>query len=109
MTQHKNVSDETARRIDEEVREILDRAYARSTELLTENLSKLHVMAEALLQYETIDAKQIEEIMNGQEVSPPKGWTDDSGKGPGSGTGGAKPRGESPIGGPAVQSRSEAS
>ena len=109
VTQHKNVSDETARRIDEEVREILDRAYARSTELLTENLSKLHVMAEALLQYETIDAKQIEEIMNGQEVSPPKGWTDDSGKGPGSGTGGAKPRGESPIGGPAVQSRSEAS
>ncbi len=106
VTQHKNVSDETARRIDEEVREILDRAYARSTELLTENLPKLHVMAEALLQYETIDAKQIEEIMTGQEVSPPKGWTDDSGKGPGSGTGGAKPRGESPIGGPAVQSRS---
>ncbi|SFM96070.1 ATP-dependent zinc metalloprotease FtsH [Dokdonella immobilis] len=108
VTQHKNVSDETARRIDEEVREILDRAYARSTELLTENMSKLHVMAEALLQYETIDARQIEEIMNGQDVSPPKGWTDDSGKGPGSGTGGAKPRGESPIGGPAVQSRSTA-
>jgi cell division protease FtsH len=105
VTQHKNVSNETARRIDEEVREILDRAYARSTELLTENLAKLHVMAEALLQYETIDAKQIEEIMNGQEVSPPKDWTDDSGKGPGAGTGGAKPRGESPIGGPAVQSR----
>ncbi|HOX72792.1 MAG TPA: ATP-dependent zinc metalloprotease FtsH [Dokdonella sp.] len=107
VTQHKNVSDETARRIDEEVREILDRAYARSTELLGENLDKLHVMADALLQYETIDAQQIEEIMSGREVSPPKDWTKDSGAGPGPESGGAKPRGENPIGGPAVQSRSQ--
>jgi cell division protease FtsH len=102
VTQHKNVSDETARQIDEEVREILDRAYSRSTELLTENLEKLHVMADALLQYETIDAQQIEEIMSGKPVSPPKDWSNDSGP---PSTGGPKPRGENPIGGPAVQSR----
>jgi len=102
VTQHKSVSDETARLIDEEVREILDRAYARSTELLTANLDKLHTMAEALLQYETIDAQQIEDIMNDREPGPPKDWRE---KKPGTGSGGDKPRGESPIGGPAVQPR----
>ena len=102
VTQHKNVSDETARLIDEEVREILDHAYARSTELLTANLDKLHTMAGALLQYETIDAQQIEDIMNGREPGPPKDWRE---KKPGTGSGGDKPRGESPIGGPAVQPR----
>ncbi|HEU4664060.1 MAG TPA: ATP-dependent zinc metalloprotease FtsH [Dokdonella sp.] len=101
VTQHKNVSDETARRIDEEVRDILDRAYARSKELLTENLAKLHTMADALLQYETIDAAQIEDIMAGRTPGPPKDWRGD--KKPGGG--GDKPRGESPIGGPAVQPR----
>ncbi|MES8338521.1 cell division protein FtsH, partial [Cutibacterium acnes] len=59
VTQHKNVSDETARRIDEVVRRILDKAYQRTKAILQENLDKLHVMAEALLQYETIDATQI--------------------------------------------------
>ncbi|WP_395681951.1 ATP-dependent zinc metalloprotease FtsH [Dokdonella sp.] len=102
VTQHKSVSDETARLIDEEVREILDRAYARSTELLTENLPKLHTMADALLQYETIDAQQIEDIMNGREPGPPKDWRE---RKPGTGSGGDKGRGESPIGGPAVQPR----
>ncbi|HNV08703.1 MAG: ATP-dependent zinc metalloprotease FtsH [Dokdonella sp.] len=101
VTQHKNVSDDTARLIDVEVREILDRAYARSTHLLSANMSRLHVMAEALLQYETIDAQQIEDIMNDRPVNPPKDWSNDSTPG----SGGAKPRGESPIGGPAVQSR----
>ena len=61
VTQHKSISNETASKIDEVVRSILDRAYARSRELLTANLDKLHVMAEALLQYETIDAHQIDD------------------------------------------------
>ena len=107
VTQHKNVSDETARLIDEEVREILDRAYLRSTELLTENLPKLHVMADALLQYETIDAQMIEAIMDGRVPDPPKGWESDS-SGRGRGGGASKGSGESPIGGPATQSRSKA-
>ncbi|MFZ5657779.1 MAG: ATP-dependent zinc metalloprotease FtsH [Pseudomonadota bacterium] len=74
VTQHKNVSDETARRIDEVVRGILDRNYARTKKILTENIDKLHAMAEALLQYETIDAPQIDAIMEGREPPPPSGW-----------------------------------
>jgi len=74
VTQHKNVSNETARKIDEVVRDILDRAYARSTRILQDNLDKLHSMAEALLLYETIDARQIDAIMEGREPPPPEGW-----------------------------------
>ena len=74
VTQHKSVSDETARRIDEVVRGILDKAYHRTTAILKDNLDKLHVMAEALLQYETIDASQIDDIMAGREPGPPRDW-----------------------------------
>jgi len=97
VTQHKNVSNETARKIDEVVRDILDRAYARSTRILQDNLDKLHSMAEALLLYETIDARQIDAIMEGREPPPPEGWgkngTDKSAEIP------PLP----PIGGPAAQ------
>ncbi len=75
ITQHKNVSDETARRIDEVVRGILDRAYERTRKMLTENLDKLHTMAKLLLQYETIDAPQIEAVMTNREPPPPGNWT----------------------------------
>ena len=75
VTQHKNVSNETAARIDEVVRDILDRAYARTTQILKDNLDKLHVMADALLQYETIDARQIDDIMAGRVPGPPAEWT----------------------------------
>ncbi|HSM12224.1 MAG TPA: ATP-dependent zinc metalloprotease FtsH [Lysobacter sp.] len=74
VTQHKNVSDDTARKIDEVVHNILDRAYKRTTQLLKDNLDKLQVMADALLQYETIDAKQIDDIMEGREPRPPQDW-----------------------------------
>ena len=75
VTQHKSVSDDTARRIDEVVRSILDGAYERTRGILTENLDKLHTMAKALLLYETIDAPQIDAIMSGNEPPPPAGWT----------------------------------
>jgi cell division protease FtsH len=75
VTQHKNVSDDTARKIDDMVRSILDKAYGRTREILTANLDKLHAMAKTLLLYETIDAPQIEAIMNGREPPPPAGWT----------------------------------
>ncbi len=74
VTQHKNVSDDTARKIDEVVRSILDRAYAHTTQILTENVEKLHIMAEALLTYETIDAHQIDAIMEGRRPGPPADW-----------------------------------
>ncbi|MBD8898307.1 ATP-dependent zinc metalloprotease FtsH [Rhodanobacter sp. DHG33] len=74
VTQHKSISNETAGKIDGVVRSILDRAYARSTQLLTDNIDKLHTMAEALLQYETIDARQIDDIMAGRLPGPPADW-----------------------------------
>ena len=75
VSQTKHVSDETARKIDVVVRSILDKAYARSTRILTEHLDKLHAMAKALLDYETIDATQIDAIMEGREPPPPAGWS----------------------------------
>jgi cell division protease FtsH len=105
VTQHKNVSNETARKIDEEVRAILDRAYARTNQLLTDNIDKLHVMAEALLQYETIDAHQIDEIMAGRVPGPPADWTKTASPGPTPPP--PPPRGDAgaKVGDPATQSR----
>ncbi|MFA5591286.1 MAG: ATP-dependent zinc metalloprotease FtsH [Lysobacteraceae bacterium] len=102
VTQTKNVSDETARRIDEVVRSILDRAYARTTEILTENLDKLHVMANTLLLYETIDASQIDDIMAGREPGPPADWAKSGRTPPGRGDSGPA-AGGAPLGGPAPQ------
>ena len=97
VTQHKNVSDDTARRIDDVVRGILDKAYARTTGILTENIDKLHTMAKALLEYETIDVPQIDAIMEGREVPPPMGWNKTGTK-----RNDAAPP-AAPIGGPAAQ------
>jgi len=76
VTQHKHVSDETAHTIDEEVRTIIDRNYARAETLLKENVDKLHAMAEALVKYETIGDIQIKDIMAGREPRPPEDWDD---------------------------------
>lgn len=70
-SQRHSVSEDTARRIDEEVRATVERNYKRARTLLEENLDKLHAMAGALVQYETLTRDQIDEIMAGQEPSPP--------------------------------------
>ena len=70
-------SDETARLIDEEVKGILDGCYRTAKRTLEDNMDKLHVMAEALMEYETIDAGQIDQIMAGRKPGPPDGWGDD--------------------------------
>jgi cell division protease FtsH len=103
VTQHKNVSDETAHIIDEEIRHFIDRNYERSERLLTENMDKLHMMAKALIKYETIDADQIDDIMNGKEPRPPADWEDQE---PGAGASSEKKDSsstDSPLGGPAGQ------
>ena len=74
MNQNKEISDQTAQKIDEEVRSIIDRNYQRAKKILTENMDTLHMMAEGLIKYETIDAKQISEIMSGKLPSPPDDW-----------------------------------
>ena len=103
VTQHKSVSDDTARKIDEVVRGILDRAYERTREILTGNLDKLHAMARLLLEYETIDVPQIDAIMEGRDPPPPMGWDKSRGKDGGDGGGGGDTRPVPPIGGPAEQ------
>ncbi len=76
VTQHKSVSDGTANAIDEEVRAIVDRNYARAEKILNDDMDKLHAMAEALMKYETIDANQIKDIMDGKPPRAPKDWDD---------------------------------
>lgn len=78
VTQHKAVSDLTAKQIDEDVRALITRNYDRAKNILTENMDKLHTMAKLLIKYETIDSDQIDAIMNGREPGEPKGWDDKS-------------------------------
>jgi cell division protease FtsH len=76
VTQHKHMSDETARLIDEEVKRIVEAAHRRALGLVKSNLDLLHLMADALMRYETIDSGQIDQIMEGHEPDPPEGWNE---------------------------------
>ena len=82
VTQSRGTSGATAKLIDDEVRRVLAEAYDRATELLRENMDKLHVMANALMKYETIGVPQIDAIMAGKEVPPPADWTEGDGGNP---------------------------
>ena len=107
VTQHKTVSDQTQDLIDEEVRRIIDRNYKRSTTLLKENEQRLHMMAEALIRYETINVEQIKDIMEGREPRPPQDSSDEPPTGGDSevatdeSDGTQSPSGSGSIGGPA--------
>jgi cell division protease FtsH len=79
--QGKGFSGETARQIDEEVRRIIDECYGIATKILEANRDKLNMMADALMTYETIDAKQIDDIMSGRKPRKPAGWDDDGSAG----------------------------
>ncbi len=111
MAQQKDVSDETQHAIDEEVRAVIDNNYTAAEKILQENLEKLHLMADALMKYETIDRDQIDDVMQGNEPRPPKGWQDrdsdggstDDGESVGADESGeteGKDGREGPIGGP---------
>jgi cell division protease FtsH len=106
VTQHKQVSDDTAHTIDEEIRKIIDTNYARADRILKENIDKLHAMAKALMKYETIDDAQVKNIMEGRESGAPKDWDDDVVE-PDSSDGGSAPaesdEAAGTIGGPAQE------
>ncbi len=88
VAQHKTLSDETAKRIDEEVNRIINKNYAIAEKLLKENEDILHLMADALIKYETIDSSQIDVMMQRKPAPPPKDWSEgDSNTPPKSGTG----------------------
>ena len=104
ITRHKQVSDITARVIDEEVRSLIEICYQDAKQILEKNMALLHLMAEALMKYETLDETQISEIMEGRAPQPPEDW-DDSGPGE---TAEVEPdtkpeKRKSPLGGPAGQ------
>lgn len=101
----KHHSGETAKVIDEEVRSIIDFCYSRARRMLEDNRDKLELMKDALMEYETIDAEQINDIMSGRRPRPPADWSDSS-------SGSGSPRNETtaadmmqdkPIGGPASE------
>ena len=75
--QHQTVGDATSNKIDLEIKAIIDNCYNEAKHLLETNLDKLHMMAESLLNYETIDADQIDDIMAGAKPRAPKDWDQD--------------------------------
>jgi cell division protease FtsH len=93
VTQHKQVGDKTRDAIDEEIRRLIDGNLDRARDILTASLDKLHVMAQALIRYETIDEHQIKDIMDGRTPRPPHGWED-----AGTPTGGATAEDGVPVG-----------
>jgi cell division protease FtsH len=74
VTKQVNVSEQTMQKVDSEIRRIIDEQYAIARKLIEDNKDKIHAMAKALLEYETIDADQIEDIMSGRPPRPPKDW-----------------------------------
>jgi cell division protease FtsH len=99
----KQYSDGTSHDIDDEVRTIIDRCYERATTILRENEDILHAMKNALMEYETIDSEQVDDLMERRKVRPPREWGvsfDDDGDASGSVTGNRDEEGDDPIGGP---------
>jgi cell division protease FtsH len=72
ITTHKNVSEATMQKVDVEIRRIIDQQYGLARKIIEENRDKVEVMAKALLEWETIDADQIGDIMEGRPPRPPK-------------------------------------
>ena len=104
VTQHKHVSDDTAMKIDNEVRAIIDRNYHRAENILQENMDILHAMADALMKFETLDSTQIEDLMARRDVSAPTDWDDSENTNDGSGNASSSTsdgKSDGKIGGPA--------
>lgn len=76
VSKRKEFSGETANAIDEEVRNIINHNYQRAKEILESQLDKLHLMAEALIKYETLDSEQLDDVMQGLTPRAPKDWTE---------------------------------
>ena len=89
VTKNKHMSEDTVKMIDQEIREFIDRNYVRAKQLIEENMDILHAMKDCLMQYETIDAKQIDDLMARREVRPPENWEPKDKKPEAPGSGGA--------------------
>ena len=94
VTKTNNMSEATLQKVDTEVRRIIDQQYDIARKLIEDNKDKMHAMAKALLEWETIDVEQMDDIMAGREPRPPKDWTP---RNPSVGGGGSGPSGGSPA------------
>ncbi|MBG6074419.1 ATP-dependent zinc metalloprotease FtsH [Polaromonas sp. CG_9.11] len=94
VTKTNNMSEATLQKVDTEVRRIIDQQYDIARKLIEDNKDKMHAMAKALLEWETIDVEQMDDIMAGKEPRPPKDWTP---RNPSVGSGGTGPSGGSPA------------
>jgi cell division protease FtsH len=94
VTKTNNVSESTMQKVDMEVRRIIDQQYAQARKLIEDNKDKIHAMAKALLEWETIDVDQLDDIIAGKEPRPPKDWTP---RNPSVGGGGSGPSGGTPA------------
>ncbi len=99
VTKTTTMSEETMRKVDEEVRRIIDQQYAIARKLIEDNKDKMHAMAKAMLEWETIDAEQIDDIMSGRPPRPPKDWPSTPPRPSGSSDGGTSVK---PDGAPAA-------
>jgi cell division protease FtsH len=72
VTTHKNMSEATLQKVDQEIRRIIDQQYSLARKALEDNRDKVEAMAQALLEWETLDAEQIQDIMEGKSPRPPK-------------------------------------
>jgi cell division protease FtsH len=100
ITKTTHMSEETMRKVDSEIRRIIDEQYAAARKILEDNREKVEMMAQALLEWETIDADQIDDIMSGRPPRPPKERST-SGSSGGPGITIAPPAPASPPAGPA--------
>lgn len=75
VTKTTTMSEETMRKVDEVIRRIIDEQYSIARKHIEDNQDKMHAMAKALLEWETIDADQIDDIMAGKPPRPPKDWS----------------------------------
>ncbi|MFQ5995521.1 MAG: ATP-dependent zinc metalloprotease FtsH [Acidiferrobacterales bacterium] len=103
MVTHKNLSDSTAEMVDREIRRIVDEQYARARKIIEDNRTKIETMAKALLEWETLNAEQIDDIMAGKKPRPPEGIDSGTGReaGPKTKRPGRKPRVKPGLGDPA--------
>ncbi len=91
VTKTTNISEDTMQKVDAEVRRIIDEQYALARRLIEENADKMHAMAHAMLEWETIDGEQLDDIMGGKPPRPPKDWTPRTPSSGGDGSGGGTP------------------
>ena len=79
MSQHKNVSDATAKIIDDEIRALIDGAEANAMRILTERLEDLHTISNGLLEYETLSADEVDALLRGDSIDRPEDEEDSAG------------------------------